>query len=692
MNDIAKYLESMNLHESAEALKKEQLRKEQTKPSNDKQLSQILAQELPLKSQQNKENSKIMQNFMTKLLNKQKTIKEDKQEQLLENPTLQNLIKRATNTKPIVNKKVEARKEIKKIEKVMDPSKMPSMIAGEGNSTFMDASSFMLANDNPANETPDEYIDEDDPGFDLYEIYEDYFENSCKELATRFGFPARSILAEPNYVEPKREEHDMSREDVDISTESRRSKRPPKDSGQDNDESLTQGHKEKLRIPNRRDLLKEEKKGLTKTASEGELRKSSSTANLDEIIKKVEPGHSNLLPKRLKFPPSDDPYYPVECEGIIYDCFSLQVIFDRERTGFEETKDFPIVIGSVIAGRYVVQAYLGSAAFSKAIQCYDMHKKITVCMKVIENNKDYFDQSVDEIKLLRYIDLNGDVEKRNVLKFYDFFYHKEHLFIITELLKENLYEYSKNNRENDNFTYFTIGRLQKITMQVLNALSYIHSLHLVHCDLKPENILLKSYSKAEVKVIDFGSTCFIHDHLSSYVQSRSYRAPEVILGCSYDYKIDIWSLGCILAEMLTGYVLFQNDTIQGLLARVLGIIGPIPEHMMKKGKLVGNYFTKEGLIYQDPQEENENRGGPQAPSEPHPQKKSRRRVSGENSKVQILIPKATTLKHRLKTDDEDFIEFVRWLLEIDPDKRPTAKQAMKHKWLTQCKYSDGLSN
>ena len=73
---------------------------------------------------------------------------------------------------------------------------------------------------------------------------------------------------------------------------------------------------------------------------------------------------------------------------------------------------------------------------------------------------------------------------------------------------------------------------------------------------------------AWVKVIDFGSSCFIHDHLSTYVQSRSYRAPEVILGCKYDYKVDMWSLGCILAELFTGNVLFQNDSIQSLLARV----------------------------------------------------------------------------------------------------------------------------
>ena len=66
--------------------------------------------------------------------------------------------------------------------------------------------------------------------------------------------------------------------------------------------------------------------------------------------------------------------------------------------------------------------------------------------------------------------------------------------------------------------------------------------------------------RCEVKVIDLGSSCFISDHLSSYVQSRSYRAPEVILGLTYDQKIDIWSFGCILAELLTGSVLFQVCT------------------------------------------------------------------------------------------------------------------------------------
>lgn len=83
---------------------------------------------------------------------------------------------------------------------------------------------------------------------------------------------------------------------------------------------------------------------------------------------------------------------------------------------------------------------------------------------------------------------------------------------------------------------------------------FLHGLGIIHCDLKPENILIKSYKKCAVKIIDLGSSCFRSDNLCLYVQSRSYRAPEVILGLPYDEKIDLWSLGCILAELCSGEV------------------------------------------------------------------------------------------------------------------------------------------
>jgi serine/threonine protein kinase len=67
-------------------------------------------------------------------------------------------------------------------------------------------------------------------------------------------------------------------------------------------------------------------------------------------------------------------------------------------------------------------------------------------------------------------------------------------------------------------------------------------------------------------------------------------------------------------------------------------------------------------------------------------KKPRNTGGDEDLKIHILVPKKTTLKHRLKCDDPYFVDFVRWLLEIDPTKRPSAKEAMQHPWLTECNY------
>mmetsp|Transcript_12022 Transcript_12022/g.18305 ORF Transcript_12022/g.18305 Transcript_12022/m.18305 type:complete len:523 (-) Transcript_12022:150-1718(-) len=343
-------------------------------------------------------------------------------------------------------------------------------------------------------------------------------------------------------------------------------------------------------------------------------------------------------------------------DPIQHGCYTLKIIYEKDRTGLEESKEFPIQIGAIIAARYQIQQYIGSAAFSKAVQCLDLHTKELVCIKIIENDKEFLDQSLDEIKILKTLKSRGDPDAKNVLKLYDYFYYKEHLFIVCELLRDNLYEFYKYNRESGDPLYFTLTRLKRITRQCLEALEYAHSLNLIHCDLKPENILIKSYSRCEVKIIDFGSSCYVSDHLCSYVQSRAYRAPEVILGLPYDTKIDIWSFGCVLYELFTGKVLFLNDSLTTLLARVNAILGPFTPNILK-GRYAQRYYSTNTVLFE------------------------RRLSPSGRHEYSYLYPKETSLAHLLPEVDESFVHFLSELLQFDPAKRPSATKALRHPWL-----------
>ncbi|WVZ68296.1 hypothetical protein U9M48_017255 [Paspalum notatum var. saurae] len=338
-----------------------------------------------------------------------------------------------------------------------------------------------------------------------------------------------------------------------------------------------------------------------------------------------------------------------------YEVFELRIIHRKNRTGFEENKDFPIVLNSVIAGRYYVTEYLGSAAFSKVVQAHDLQTGMDVCLKIIKNDKDFFDQSLDEIKLLKFVNKYDPLDEHHVLRLYDYFYHQEHLFIVTELLRANLYEFQKYNHESGGEVYFTLPRIQVIARQCLEALVYLHHLRIIHCDLKPENILIKSYSRCEIKVIDLGSSCFLTDNLCLYVQSRSYRAPEVILGLPYDQRIDIWSLGCILAELYTGEVLFPNEPVSMMLAQMIGIIGPIDMEMLELGQETQKYFTDDYDLF------------------------TKNEVTDQ---LEYLIPEKSSLRRHLQCPDSEFVDFLSYLLQINPRKRPTADEALQHPWLS----------
>jgi len=148
------------------------------------------------------------------------------------------------------------------------------------------------------------------------------------------------------------------------------------------------------------------------------------------------------------------------------------------------------------------------------------------------------------------------------------------------MLSLNLYELLKNTQ----FRGVSLNLIRKFAKQILKALQFLAQpdVDIIHCDLKPENILLRHPKRSAVKVIDFGSSCKSNQQMYSYIQSRFYRSPEVMLGLPYTVSIDMWSLGCILVEMHTGEPLFSGSDQFDQIQKLVEVLGMIPREMIDK--------------------------------------------------------------------------------------------------------------
>lgn len=158
--------------------------------------------------------------------------------------------------------------------------------------------------------------------------------------------------------------------------------------------------------------------------------------------------------------------------------------------------------------------------------------------------------------------------------------YRNHQCLVFEMLSLNLYELLKNTQ----FGGVSLNLIRKFGKQVLKALEFLakSDVDVIHCDLKPENILLRHPKKSGVKVIDFGSSCRSNKRMYSYIQSRFYRSPEVMLGLPYSVAIDMWSLGCILAEMHTGEPIFSGSDQFDQMQKIVKLLGMIPATMLEK--------------------------------------------------------------------------------------------------------------
>ncbi|KAM7372196.1 hypothetical protein PAMP_009384 [Pampus punctatissimus] len=145
------------------------------------------------------------------------------------------------------------------------------------------------------------------------------------------------------------------------------------------------------------------------------------------------------------------------------------------------------------------------------------------------------------------------------------------IYIVQTLMETDLYKLLKSQRlSNDHVCYFLY--------QILRGLKYIHSANVLHRDLKPSNLLINT--TCDLKICDFGLARIAdpeHDHtgfLTEYVATRWYRAPEIMLNSKgYSKSIDIWSVGCILAEMLSNKPIFPGKHYLDQLNHILGVLG-----------------------------------------------------------------------------------------------------------------------
>lgn len=350
------------------------------------------------------------------------------------------------------------------------------------------------------------------------------------------------------------------------------------------------------------------------------------------------------------------------------------------------------VLGTEQNRKYLVLDILGQGTFGQVVKCQNILTKEIVAVKVVKSRMEYLNQSVSEAKILEILNQQIDpYNKHHFLRLHDTFVHKNHLCLAFELLSSNLYEILKQNR----FHGLNLSIIKTFSRQLLDSLSVLKCAKIVHCDLKPENILLAKPDKPEIKVIDFGSSCEERKTLYTYIQSRFYRSPEVILGIPYSTSIDMWSFGCIVAELFLGIPVFPGASEFNQITRIIDSLGYPPSWMIDRGKNSGKYFkfnenseTSNEQKYRLKQvdEYNQEYGTAEKPSKQYFKWKTLEDVI-KNYRIPKHIQNNEALIEKEMQERMCLTHFLKGALNLNPLERWTPQQALMHPFITGQPFS-----
>ncbi|PYH31163.1 mitogen-activated protein kinase mpkC [Aspergillus neoniger CBS 115656] len=281
--------------------------------------------------------------------------------------------------------------------------------------------------------------------------------------------------------------------------------------------------------------------------------------------------------------------------------------------------------------RYSDLQPVGLGAFGLVCSAYDMITRQPVAIKKMMkpfSNATLAKRTYREVKLLKHL------RHENLIGLSDIFISPlEDVYLVTDLLGTDLNRLLTSKPLDGKF-------VQYFTYQLLRGLKYIHSAGVIHRDLKPSNILINE--NCDLKICDFGLARLQEPQMTGYVSTRYYRAPEIMLTWQkYGMQVDIWSAGCIVAEMLRGKPLFPGKDHIHQFYLITDALGNPPDEVIER------ICTKAAL--------NIVKSMPKRQPAPWA----------------TLFPDS----------DEDAIDLLAKMLIFDPDKRISAAKALEHPYL-----------
>ncbi|XP_049522224.1 homeodomain-interacting protein kinase 2-like isoform X4 [Dermacentor silvarum] len=331
--------------------------------------------------------------------------------------------------------------------------------------------------------------------------------------------------------------------------------------------------------------------------------------------------------------------------------------------------------------QYEVLEFLGRGTFGQVVKCWKKGTNEIVAIKILKNHPSYARQGQIEVSILHRL-AQEPADDFNFVRAFECFSHKSHTCLVFEMLEQNLYDFLKQNK----FSPLPLKCIRPVLQQVLTALLKLKQLGLIHADLKPENIMLVDPVRQpfRVKVIDFGSASHVSKAVcSTYLQSRYYRAPEIILGLPFCEAIDMWSLGCVVAELFLGWPLYPGSSEYDQIRYISQTQGLPAEHLLNAAAKTTRFFHRETdsnypfWRLKSP-EEHEAETGVRS-------KEARKYIFNcLDDMAQVNVPTDLEGGELLaeKADRREFVDLLKRMLTLDQERRVAPGEALNHSFVS----------